>query len=529
MDLFRRSAVVALGLVTLCPAAGLRAQESAQGPVIERDWQVVTEVEHNDVQGAGQAASFLTRGTQLTESLLTNTVRRTKDGLDSLVANLRGSNDPRVEPVKASLQQFTYLHKRASTEFRLGDFLASSKNAYVLSRSLKGLDLSTEELWGMRFWGSGGIDKSRWDYLWSKRPEEDKNITVGAFGLGREFGGVLDLSADMAYTNEKRIKDGTPTSKNRVEGMNFDFHPASQFQLTGELAHSLALPDTGGSLDGMAHKYDARLRTGQLRTDLGFERVSPDFTSLSGAATPDKQKWSGRQRWQGPSGWSLSWSHNFYYNDLNGRAGINRTYNNVSQAGVDKRGILGRKSLKAEAQGTYRIQDQKDGGRNDLTTHLGLSDRYGPLQARAVYDVRYVNDRSQGQNDSRLDQVSLNLDSRHTFGDGNVLRPELDASYTMDKNIKANTHNRTWNLGGRLSAEIGQMIEFSAGHNIDPLSREPSDNAIRAVTEAEARLRLGKDGSTSFSLGFKRNRNTFSNSAQNYAENIYSFRWIQKI
>ena len=41
MDLFRRSAVVALGLVTLCSAAGLRAQEAAQGPVIERDWQVV--------------------------------------------------------------------------------------------------------------------------------------------------------------------------------------------------------------------------------------------------------------------------------------------------------------------------------------------------------------------------------------------------------------------------------------------------------------------------------------------------------
>lgn len=220
----------------------------------------------------------------------------------------RGTDDKTVDRQTWSLNSLNLGWSDPNTNFRLGDVMAAFSN-YSLYSSLKGVSLELTPGSGQN--GPGGqpqvnlvygISYPRWENFWGG--ENLKAIKRQIYGLNvrQPLGAKADIGLSVVRTNDSgRLASWDELYWNNIYALNWEYRPEDRMTLKGESAYSHTTKSPSDSeadqrLHGYAHQFSLNQSIKHQKWLYEYEIVSPDFTTLLGAAITDRErmklKWS---------------------------------------------------------------------------------------------------------------------------------------------------------------------------------------------------------------------------------------------
>lgn len=253
---------------------------------------------YNSITGPGKNQSSLTEGFRFLNVLNANGAG-TLPGDWTYVYSLgfKATDDKRNDQNKVSL---TNLNARFSNQFHtfnLGDSFESFSQ-YSLNTGLKGASYRYAA-GGTEITLISGLAYPRWDNIFSigyGKIESQERVAWGARGRQELFNGLsLALNVVGAKDTTRPTATDIMYDHNLIYSLDWEYKPIPGLTLRGESAYSAtkASPSEDARTTehrGNAHKVEAIGDGGPSRIALEYERVSPDFLTLLGSATADREK-----------------------------------------------------------------------------------------------------------------------------------------------------------------------------------------------------------------------------------------------
>ena len=343
-----------------------------------------------------------------------------------------------------------------------------------------------------------GYSMPRWDNLWGG--EDLEVVERKGYGgrIHQKLGSMMNIGFNGVFTDESsRVNASDPLTEGKAYSADWELRPWGGVNLTGESAFSNAeiSPSAGAALEtdkGAAHRVDAVLGGGPAQLTLGYERVSPDFVSILGSASPDREKVKGQ--WRQTLGRNLTWRLALLgYRDNLDDQKTGTTKNWKPETTLTVKRFLGRKYGAADL--FYRF-DRRYGPSTDARDQygtLGLRDRYGIWDADAQIGM------------TRYDDPGITKRSEYTYrlgfagrkSTGNMVRkPAVSGGGWTGHDHVTEADDKTADYALGLGAEWpqkGLTMELRGGQNINNRSVRESDYTrsfshflvrLRPVTEA---------------------------------------------
>lgn len=399
-------------------------------------WHLSNEffVTGNDISGPGSDSSTLTQGVRYHNQLDVNGSGEAKGVGYRLNLGVRMTDDDRSDPqsvVPTAIQG--HLVKGASA-LVLGDSFEYFSQ-YVLSSALKGVAYkrAPQEKGMPGLTLTYGFPYGRWDNAFDfgvGKVDSTKREVMGA-RLHQRFGRGARLGLNfVAASDSDRVLDTEPLYDQNLYGIDWEFRPLRGLALTGEStvsdtqkspAKDAAEIETTGS----AHKVDVVANGGPSRVKLSYERISPDFLSVTGAATADREKVKGSWRMRVKKRNSLKTSFLWFRDNLDGDQATG-THRYRPYIGYQMRRLFGRRYASAEVSYQLNLsrEENKTTTRRDHLANVNYRDRFGRLDADtnlgySVYEI--LRDSA-----SERDEWTYNatLSTRKSLGDV-ILKPSL--------------------------------------------------------------------------------------------------------
>ncbi len=414
-------------------------------------------ITYNDVTGPGQASSSLSEGAHFLNVLGLNGSGDLEQFTYTYLLGLKLTDDRRNDPKNISL---TNLQARLTNKihtFTAGDtFEAFSQ--YSLSTALKGVSYkyfneakNTPEVTLVY-----GYAYPRWDSLW--RDSTTRMIQRRALGARIKYNITPELAAGASIVrsdDSKRINDADPLYENTVLEFDMEYKPIPGLTLRGEAAfNDTDLEPSRNAAhskpDGNAFKLEAIGDGAPSRVTLEFERVSPDFVTLLGSATPDREKFKARWKYKAGKTVTITTGFLWYRNNLDDQLAFT-TQHYKPEIGVTVKRLFGRQYASADL--AYKF-NRKYGGDTSTSDHimtLNYRDRFGIFDSDTnlgytIYDTKT------GIRDSREFIFNTSLNSRHTVG--KVI-------------IKPSVYLGAWKAEDELKDVTDRIYEYSLGIGID--------------------------------------------------------------
>jgi hypothetical protein len=486
-----------------------------------------TELVHHHVSGAGAANSFLDRGAHLLhESQLFHRTRLGSGWQSQLGLIVRYTDSPQFSPEKFSLQQFEWRLSDQKNDLVVGDYFANL-SSYAMSKSLKGLgyqrNFSNDQHYLRAVVGS--FD-GQWGFL--LRPGHLKDEPMDRHGAGLRYQaqqGALTWGVNLALATDRRAdprrRVGESAWKQTLPSLDWEYR-LDALTVAGEHAWADTTEETAAgarnSRNGLANKLSVRAMVGAINLDGRWERVDPDFLSLAGAASPDRQRTSLRADAQIARLWKVFGLVDYSHNNLDGQLPF-RTSNTSYEAGVTKRRAFDRRTLTLSGSLRQRSTDLHGGGANSSTDRVKLraTDSVGEVDLRG--DVEFIIDDRSGSPSSRDTLYNLGASTRREAGRW-TFSPGLDIGLQERENPTGGLDVvHTARLGLLAEHAPGQLFSLTYDHNDSSTPTAGSNTRVgRWVASWETRPTWLKRGALRLELATNEYR--FGNAAGNYRERL---------
>jgi hypothetical protein len=417
---------------------------------------------YNDVSGPGSSQSSLTRGFRYLDRLnlygngnhrgfdynwtlgTMFTDDRNNDFRNISITNLQGRVTNKTHTVNA------------------GDTFESFSQ-YSLSSAVKGVSYRySQETSGLpEITGVAGIVYPRWDNLFGMFDGKVQAIERRVYGARVKQVFREDFWAGLSFVrseDHQRVNSTDPLYSNDAYTLDWEYKPIPGATIAGESSFTSQneSPDETAadiSRHGHAHRITAIGDADPSRVVLEYERVTPNFTTLVGSATPDREKFKATWRYKHNRDITARTGFLWFRDNIDGQKSQGTTHHFKPEIGVTVNRFLGRQYAAVDLSYKPDLATRSDTTiQANHIVNLNYRDRFGVLDTDTnlgytVYDTN-------GTTRSRSNEATYNtsLSSRHTLGIF-VLRPAV--------------YLGGWTSRDELASSTDQIYEYSVGVGLD--------------------------------------------------------------
>ncbi|GAB4173270.1 MAG: hypothetical protein Kow00100_14870 [Geothermobacteraceae bacterium] len=375
-----------------------------------------TSISVTDLNGPGQSSSSLTEGIRHYSILEINAHSKTEDIDYALSIGIKATNDIRRDLEKVSL---TNLRGRISNQIHtlnIGDTYESFSK-YALNTAIKGLSYRYRNIADNlpEIILLGGVAYSRWDNFWDIDATERKLL-----GTRVKQNLTPDLWLAVSAT---RIKDddrtfGTPLYEGENLSFDLEYQPLPGLTIVAETSFSDIDEDnqTSGIVqhDGKAWRIEAIGDQDPSRVVLEYERVDPDYLTVAGSATADREKVKASWRYKYSRRLTVNTAFLWYRDNLDGQLAV-RTQHYKPEISVTLQQLWGRRY----AVGTlgYKLDRSYSPAVSTGNHFVSASyrDRFGMLDSTTNLGITFYETKTTQKYNEILANTSLS--ARMTSGD----------------------------------------------------------------------------------------------------------------
>jgi len=254
-------------------------------------------LQYNTISGAGKTQSMLQEGWGYYDQLNIYSRGKVDDYNYYFNLGLKATNDKTKDIQELSLTTIKGSFSNKNHALKAGD-VYQAFSQYALNAPLKGASYDYKN--------DGNTDRvqlvvgeslPRWDSFWNEDTKATKRLVYGGkythsfspvLSTGVSFVGSDDDEADSIFSS-------MPLYKNYLGTLDVIYRPLRGLIVTGEYSYSdntLKSTDVFTQIKehGSAYKIRAVGDQNPSRVELEYEYVNPDYITLSGSATPDRQK-----------------------------------------------------------------------------------------------------------------------------------------------------------------------------------------------------------------------------------------------
>ena len=410
-------------------------------------------VTYNDVSGAGSSQSSLTEGFRYLEVLNLFGNGRVNQFDYTWNLGVKGTDDRRNDMKTWSMTNLQARITDKVNTLTVGDTF-ESLSQYSLNTALKGASykLQHENFFVPQLTALYGVAYSRWDNLWGVDATERQ-----------VFGGKIrqNISRDLwvGFSGIQTIDHMQDPSGELFDGQTYtvdwEYRPIPGLTVQGESAWAYSgVKGTDNSYteyDGHAHKFVITGDGAPSRVTLEYERVSPDFKTVVGSATPDREKAKARWRYTITKDYTLTSAMLWYHDNLDGQKEY-RTEHYKPELSLTVKKPFSRQY--AQALMSYKI-DRTYNKKTDTLDHfinLNYRDRFGVIDSDTNFGVIVYDSDGSSERESAEYTYNTILSSRHTVGDV-IIKPSL--------------YLGGWTYNDELTDRRDQIVEYSGGLGVD--------------------------------------------------------------
>ena len=482
---------------------------------------------NNAVSGGNANASFLSPGRFFTDDVhFMDNVKRGDLNWETAMDG-REATDPRVELHRYNLKRFYSKVSDPLNEGVVGDFLGSLSQ-YTLNTSLKGAQYT-------RHLSSGTVDltalygtpKSNWDDLWNHNAQE--TVDRQAFGLRglKRFGGDAALGASFVESADNRARYITSAVlvDQRVFGVDWALPRFHDFWFHGESAYSKTHLDnpttTASGQEGRANLVKGEYSHGPFQSRTDFERVTPDFNTVNGSASPDLLRYTTENRLKLVGPWSLLANYTWFHNNLTNDDAAPVTKTALPEAGFRFEGPLWRPSLAIESKFRYRMVTTSTTGLRDRTRAIAndVTDRFGPVSAQLDYEFQHE-DKSDGTASARHHILGAGLGGFFDPAPGWHVTPNLHWTLQRDRDNVVATTDQTHVVTANLTVNTPYNADANVGYQRSLILNAVNPSADRRSFNAVIGYNVQRHGDYRLEARFTQNDNRFTSINQDFKEKV---------
>lgn len=373
----------------------------------------------------------------------------------------------------------------------MGDFMRSFSK-YSMSSALKGVAYTYDNkkdkvdlLYGIAY--------SRWDNYWDE--EEDSTVRdVVAGRYSREFSDKLTTSIDVVKTNDSNdILSGIPLYETTLYTINSTYKPIKGLKIYGEYSYSNnRTEDSSGIVEknGGAFFLQATGNKNPSRVRLEYERVSPDFKTVTGSATPDREKAKATWRYKITKTLTLNTGFLWFRDNIdNLKSATTNTYR--PNIGVTLKHLFDRRYATLDLNYKINAIDTSVNKTFDNIYDLNYRDRFGILYTNTNLNYN-IYDTDNNQRSQKEFKFNTMINTKHSFSDL-VLKPSfLIGTWNMNDEL-SNGDNEYYQaalgLGVSIpSKKISSTLRIGKNRSI----RDAGDNMDKAFGSFDIYWKLGK-------------------------------------
>ncbi len=424
-----------------------------------------TEFLNYDISGPGKAQSFYDpKAHVFHESDILITGMRLGGWDATLASTLRYTDSRQYDPDNISLQKLEFRMSDAKNRIDMGDLFANL-SPYSMMKGVKGAGFQhnfKDDRNYLRM--SYGSFDGQWAYLLrSSRTDEPMDRYGGGIRL-QGSDGKLTWGANLAQVADRAgdsLRGNADAYRQILPALDWEYRTPAMV-LSGEHAYSdtdvTPQGGVGHGLNGTANRLSYRGTIKTLSLDASLERVTPNFVTLGGGATPDRMRLYTRADWRMDRQWRLFGSYDYFYNSLDHQRST-RTSNEIVEAGATRQGMFDRRSaaLTVSARSRFLWTDDNSSENHSDRLRLKYKDRFlaDALDFGADYE-RLINRNLSSGTSVHLANNLYNL----AFG----YRGNLDKSWQLRTNLdlgKSEVQNQTT---GGFDATDTLRLSFVATH-----------------------------------------------------------------
>lgn len=419
---------------------------------------------YNSISGPGASQSSLTSGFRHLNDL---NVYGNGDMPDqwsyTYNAGLKATDDKSNDPSSFSLTNMNSRFTNRIHSINLGDTF-ESMSQYSLNTSLKGIsyrfkkdDAAIPEVsfvsglayprWDNAFaFGSGTYDVTD-RFVWGAKMR--KNATDKLW-LGASVVGVRDTTRLLPTMQQY--------DPSYVYSADLEYKPIRGLTLKGEVAHAVASStanEDAASITetGNTYKLQAIGDGGPSRVVLDYERISPDFVTLVGSATPDREKAKGKWRYKPTKDVSTNLGLLWFHDNLNGEKAQGTTYHYKPETGVTLKKLMDRRYSVVDLSYKFDYAERDhESVKADNIANVNYRDRYGFIDSDLNFGYIAYNGWSATRTRADEFTYNANISSRHSF-DSVVVSPSL--------------YLGSWSSSDELADTTDRIYETAAGVGLD--------------------------------------------------------------
>ncbi len=373
--------------------------------------------------------------------------------------SIRYTDDLLVDEYRVNLQE-VYLDLLKEGDFNyewtIGDIYGDF-TTYTLAENLRGVYVSIGK--------SGYKCESLYSYVWLAENNEQYTRYVGGVRIEKEkkrkykvgFNYVLNYDDPHSVKNDTDI---TLQEESLVFGTDFTYYPFRYLRVKGEFVSSEYdnKKDTEARIKRNAYKLVMKYYPHGLKVSGTYELVSSSFTSLSGWANPDREKYKLKLSKLFLDSLNVQVAYENYHDNLLKYKDYT-TYTQIPQASLDL--YLGRIfSLYARYKYLLKTSDDlpKTTNNNTETYTSSINSRFKGISFSSTYEKTLYKDKANTTNNYSSDYYSFNAS-----GDFYIERlflfisPQSELRYIFDKTYDNSDIDKTKILAYGIEIEYKAM------------------------------------------------------------------------
>ncbi|MDP2431440.1 MAG: hypothetical protein Q8O33_05365 [Pseudomonadota bacterium] len=391
-----------------------------------------SDVLFQSVTGAGKASSFYDTGTHLMHETDVRWGTQIMDGKWNSLLNttLRATDSRQFDPENLSIQKLEWKLSDANTQINFGDYFANL-SPYSMTKGIKGAafqrNFENDQNYVRAAYGS--FD-GQWAYLLRSPAQEPMDRYGGGVRI-QKAGEKARVGFNLAHVEDSEgdPRRTDPAFSQMLGAVDWEYRE-SALVVSGEHAFAdtdeMRLGVATQSRNGNAHKISARAALKNLNLDGQAERVSSNFLTLGGGATPDRLRYYLKGDYKLTREWRLFATWDDYEDNVDNQ--LARTTETSSlELGVKKSRAFGRRHMNVSTSWRQKNTDASDGSRDDQSDRIKfkISDRVGEN-----YDWRGEVERVLDENHTTPSNATSTL---WDFGLG--YRKRLESSWDIRANL----------------------------------------------------------------------------------------------
>jgi hypothetical protein len=465
-----------------------------------------TEVISNQVSGPGSGSSFLDPGTHVMHETDLRWRGTVASGQWNSLLNstLRYTDSNQFDPERLSLQKLEWRLNDARYQINLGDYFANL-SPYAMTKGIKGVavqrTLSTDQNYVRAFYGS--FD-NEWAYLLKDLARAPMSTMGGGIRVQQAWE-KFRLGFNLAEVHDQ--KDAAhatfPARSQVLPAVDWEYRE-SGLVVTGEHAYSdtdevVTAGATAANKTGSAHKLVARASLKDINLDGHVERVTPDFMSLGGGATPDRMRYYMKADYKLNRDWRLFAVYDSYSDNLANQKPVT-TDVTTRELGFKRAQAFGRRYMNVALSWRDKLNKTSDSSADRTTNRIKLkiNDRVGDkYDWRAEVEQILDNDHIKSQ-DATSTLYDFGLSYRSRGNEKWEIRGDVDLGRQENGALGIAGTDVSQRLRLALNADRGNGTVFGASleRNAADLVAALADNRhLRASVYWQSKPTWLKDGS----------------------------------